>query len=85
MHRLPNSTRGAKSPVRITFGDAWCCPRSAAPLVTHSAVICLFDGAGAARLLIAWLGSAHPDIEGTAADLQRIVDETLPNRAAEIG
>ncbi|MFZ1906262.1 MAG: hypothetical protein WAU56_12835 [Steroidobacteraceae bacterium] len=48
-------------------------------------MICVFDGAGAARLLIAWLGSAHPDVEGTAADLRRIVDETPPNSRAETG
>jgi hypothetical protein len=55
------------------------------PLLTHSAVIYVFDGAGTARLLIPSLGSAHPDIEGTAADLRRIVDETSPNRTAETG
>ena len=71
--------------MRITFGNAWCCSRSAVPLLTHSAVIYVFDGAGTARLLIPSLGSAHPDIEGTAADLRRIVDETSPNRTAETG
>jgi protein SCO1 len=44
--------------------------------VTHSAVIYVFDGSGAARLLIPSLGSAKPDIDGTATDLRRIVEET---------
>jgi protein SCO1/2 len=44
--------------------------------VTHSAVIYVFDGSGAARLLIPSLGDAKPDLDGTAADLRRIVEET---------
>jgi protein SCO1 len=59
--------------------------------VTHSAVIYVFDGSGAARLLIPSLGDAKPDLDGTAADLRRIVAETrrgsgsvLPARAPQL-
>jgi protein SCO1/2 len=59
--------------------------------VTHSAVIYVFDGSGAARLLIPSLGEAKPDLDGTAADLRRIVAETrrgsgsvLPARAPQL-
>ena len=46
--------------------------------VTHSSAIYVFDGAGAARLIIASLSSTHPDIAGTAADLKRLVEASHP-------
>jgi protein SCO1 len=46
--------------------------------VTHSSAIYVFDGSGAARLLVASLASATPDLAGTASDLRRLVDETNP-------
>jgi protein SCO1/2 len=44
--------------------------------VTHSAGVYVFDRWGDARLIIAALDSAKPDIAGTAADLRRLVAET---------
>jgi protein SCO1/2 len=46
--------------------------------VTHSSAIYVFDGSGAARLLISSLSSTTPDISGTAADLKRLIKETDP-------
>lgn len=46
--------------------------------VTHSSAIYVFDGSGAARLLVPSLASTTPDIAGTAADLRRLVEETSP-------
>jgi protein SCO1/2 len=46
--------------------------------VTHSSAIYVFDGSGAARLLVPSLASTTPDITGTAADLRRLVEETNP-------
>jgi protein SCO1 len=46
--------------------------------VTHSSAIYVFDGSGAARLIIASLASTTPDIAGTAADLKRLVAEAHP-------
>ncbi|HEV7997318.1 MAG TPA: SCO family protein [Stellaceae bacterium] len=46
--------------------------------VTHSSAIYVFDGSGAARLIIASLDSTTPDIAGTTADLKRLVDEAQP-------
>ncbi len=46
--------------------------------VTHSSAIYVFDGSGAARLIIASLASTTPDIAGTTADLKRLVDEAQP-------
>jgi protein SCO1/2 len=46
--------------------------------VTHSSAIYVFDGSGAARLLIASLASTAPDIPGTAADLKRLVETAHP-------
>jgi protein SCO1 len=46
--------------------------------VTHSSAIYIFDGSGAARLLASSLGSAQPDLAGTVADLERLVDEAHP-------
>ena len=43
--------------------------------VTHSSAIYVFDGSGAARLLVPSLASTTPDIAGTAADLKRLVDD----------
>lgn len=42
--------------------------------VTHSAAIYVFDGTGAARLLVSSLDSAMPDIKGTIADLKRLIE-----------
>jgi protein SCO1 len=46
--------------------------------VTHSSAIYVFDGSGAARLLIASLATTNPDIAGTANDLRRLVEEKHP-------
>ena len=46
--------------------------------VTHSSAIFVFDGSGAARLIIASLSSTAPDVAGTTADLKRLVDEGHP-------
>jgi protein SCO1/2 len=46
--------------------------------VTHGSVVYVFDGTGAARLLIASLAAAHPDIAGTAEDLRRLIAEARP-------
>jgi len=40
--------------------------------VTHSSAIYVFDGTGAARLLIPTLAAAKPDLVGTAADLKQL-------------
>lgn len=46
--------------------------------VTHSPAIYVFDGSGAARLIIATLGTNKPDIDGVVSDLRRLVDEAHP-------
>jgi protein SCO1 len=46
--------------------------------VTHSSAIYVFDGTGAARLLVPSLASTTPDIAGTAADLKRLVEAKPP-------
>jgi protein SCO1/2 len=46
--------------------------------VTHSSAIYTFDASGAARLLIASMASRNPDIDGTAADLRRLISGTSP-------
>jgi protein SCO1/2 len=46
--------------------------------VTHSPAVYVFDGSGAARLIIASLASTTPHIPGTTADLRRLVEETHP-------
>lgn len=46
--------------------------------VTHSSAIYVFDGTGAARLLVPSLASTPPDIKGTTADLKRLVEEGNP-------
>lgn len=43
--------------------------------VTHTTVVYVFDGAGAARLRMTSLGSAKPDIDGVTADLRRLIEE----------
>lgn len=43
--------------------------------VTHSSAVYIFDKTGAIRLLSTSLGSQHPDIKGTAADLIRLAGE----------
>ena len=46
--------------------------------VTHSSAIYVFDASGAARLLVSSLGTAEPDVAGTAADLKQLVEEEPP-------
>jgi protein SCO1/2 len=46
--------------------------------VTHSSAIYVFDGTGAARLIIASLASTTPDIAGATADLKRLAEERHP-------
>jgi protein SCO1 len=46
--------------------------------VTHSSAIYVFDGSGAARLIIASLSSTTPDIAGTETDLKRLAGESHP-------
>ena len=46
--------------------------------VTHSPAIYVFDGSGAARLVIASMATTTPDIAGTADDLNRLVEEKNP-------
>lgn len=46
--------------------------------VTHSSAIYVFDGSGAARLIVASLSSTTPDIAGTTADLRRLAEEHHP-------
>jgi protein SCO1 len=46
--------------------------------VTHSSAIFVFDGSGAARLIVASLASTTPDVVGTTADLKRLVDAGHP-------
>jgi protein SCO1/2 len=46
--------------------------------VTHSSAIYVFDGTGAARLLIGSLATTEPDIAGTADDLRRLAEEAHP-------
>ncbi|MGB2730597.1 MAG: SCO family protein [Methylovirgula sp.] len=46
--------------------------------VTHSSTIYVFDGTGAARLLVSSLATAKPDIQGTTADLRRLLATTRP-------
>jgi protein SCO1/2 len=46
--------------------------------VTHSSAIYVFDGSGAARLLMSTLAEPKPDIQGAVDDLRQIVEETHP-------
>jgi protein SCO1 len=47
--------------------------------VTHSSAIYIFDGSGAARLIVPSLASTTPDVAGTSADLKRVVEEQHPH------
>jgi len=47
--------------------------------VNHSSAIYVFDKAGKIRLLLASLMTENPDVDGTAADLSRLVDEGNEN------
>jgi protein SCO1 len=49
--------------------------------VTHSAGIYVFDRRGAARLIIASLATAKPDIAGSTADLRRLAGDAPPRGA----
>jgi protein SCO1/2 len=44
--------------------------------VTHSSAIYVFDGSGAARLLLSALSTPSPDLAGITADLKRLISET---------
>ena len=46
--------------------------------VTHGSAIYVFDGTGAARLLIPSLGSTASDVAGVTADLRRLVEDANP-------
>jgi protein SCO1 len=46
--------------------------------VSHSSAIYVFDASGAARLIMASLATATPDLAGNAADLRRLVAEGSP-------
>ncbi len=46
--------------------------------VTHSSAIYVFDGEGAARLLVPSLSTTNPDLTGTAADLKQLVAAAHP-------
>ena len=46
--------------------------------VTHGSAIYVFDGSGAARLLIPSLGATASDVAGVAADLRRLTEEANP-------
>jgi protein SCO1/2 len=46
--------------------------------VTHSSAVYVFDGSGAARLLVSSLSTAQPDIAGAASDLKRLVEDANP-------
>jgi protein SCO1 len=47
--------------------------------VTHGSAIYVFDGSGAARLLIPSLGSAAGDVAGVTVDIRRLVNEGNPS------
>jgi protein SCO1 len=47
--------------------------------VNHSSAIYVFDKTGQIRLLIASLMTENPDVDGTADDLSRLVDEGNEN------
>ena len=42
--------------------------------VTHSSAVYVFDKTGALRLLISSLSTSKPDVDGSVADLKRLVD-----------
>jgi protein SCO1/2 len=44
--------------------------------VSHSPAVYIFDGSGAARVLVTSLSSPTPDISGVTADLKELVAET---------
>jgi protein SCO1/2 len=44
--------------------------------VTHSSAIYVFDGSGAARLLLSSLALAAPDLTGATTDLKQLIAET---------
>jgi protein SCO1/2 len=46
--------------------------------VTHSSAVYVFDGSGAARLLLTSLATADPDLDGAAGDLRHLDEETHP-------
>ena len=52
--------------------------------VTHSSAIFVFDGTGAARLIVASLASTTPDVAGTTADLKRLVEGHPPGLLARL-
>jgi protein SCO1 len=52
--------------------------------VTHSSALYVFDRSGRARLLIPSLANANPDIAGTAADLERLLQGGEPGWFARL-
>ena len=46
--------------------------------VTHGSAIYVFDGSGAARLLIPSLGSTASDVASVTADLRRLIENANP-------
>lgn len=47
--------------------------------VTHSSIVFVFDTAGQARLILTSMASAKPDIDGVAADLRQLIQQTQPS------
>jgi protein SCO1 len=46
--------------------------------VTHSAIVYIFDQDGNARLLVSSMSTQHPEIDGTAKDLQTLIAQHQP-------
>jgi len=46
--------------------------------VTHSSIVYIFDQDGNARLLVSSMATEHPQIDGTAADLQTLIAQHKP-------
>ncbi len=46
--------------------------------VSHSSAIYVFDGTGAARVLMSSLATPKPDLDGAAADLRRLIEADHP-------
>ena len=46
--------------------------------VTHSSIVYIFDQDGNARLLVSSMATQHPEIDGTAKDLQTLIAQHHP-------
>lgn len=46
--------------------------------VTHSSIVFVFDAAGQARLILTSMALAKPDIDGVAADLSQLIQQSQP-------